>query len=78
MDVWNGHFGENPCALTVVGTKGLALLESIIEINIFGVRDDGTRSTKQIIDHKASRAHAARPRRGARGRSAVPVGALCC
>src|SRR6516162_10182690 len=29
LDVWNGHFGEHPCALTVVATKGLALLESI-------------------------------------------------
>ena len=25
LDVWNGHFGEHPCALTVVATKGLAL-----------------------------------------------------
>ena len=41
MDVWNSHFAENPCALTVVATKGLALLESKIEINIFGVRDTG-------------------------------------
>src|SRR5436189_273021 len=31
MDVWNGYFGANPCALTVVATKGLALLESKIE-----------------------------------------------
>ena len=53
LDVWNGHFGDNPCALTVVATKGLALLELIIEINIFGVRDNaGTK--KQIVDHKAS------------------------
>jgi len=29
LDVWNSHFGEHPCALTVVATKGLALLESI-------------------------------------------------
>jgi enamine deaminase RidA (YjgF/YER057c/UK114 family) len=55
MDVWNSHFGESPCALTVVATKGLALLESIIEINIFGVRDSG-KIKKQIIDHKASAA----------------------
>src|SRR6202142_3786732 len=41
MDVWNSHFAENPCALTVLKTKGLGLLESIIEINIFGVRDAG-------------------------------------
>jgi enamine deaminase RidA (YjgF/YER057c/UK114 family) len=54
MDVWNTHFGSNSCALTVVATKGLALLESIIEINILGVRDGG-RTTKQVIEHEPSR-----------------------
>ena len=53
MDVWNGHFSDSPCALTVVATKGLGLTESIIEINIFGVRDKGN-IKKQIIDHKPS------------------------
>src|SRR5262249_14582858 len=53
MDVWYSHFGDNPCAPTVVATKGLALLESKIEINIFGVRDAG-KIKKQIVDHKAS------------------------
>jgi enamine deaminase RidA (YjgF/YER057c/UK114 family) len=53
MDVWYSHFGDNPCALTVVATKGLALLESKIEINIFGVRDAG-KIKKQIVEHKAS------------------------
>src|SRR5262249_11473974 len=53
LDVWNSHFGEPPCALTVVATKGLAPLESILEINIFGVRDGG-KTKKEIIDHKAS------------------------
>ena len=53
MDVWNGHFADSPCALTVVATKGLALLESKIEINIFGVRDAG-KIKKQIIEHNAS------------------------
>jgi len=53
LDVWNSHFGEHPCALTVVATKGLALLESIIEINIFGLRYDA-RIKKQIIDHPGS------------------------
>src|SRR3981081_2072656 len=50
LDVWNSHFGEHPCALTVVATKGLALLESIIEINIFGLRDDA-RIKKHLVDH---------------------------
>ena len=54
LDVWNSHFGDNPCALTVVATRGLALLESILEINIFGVRDNA-KITKQIIDHDPSR-----------------------
>ena len=49
MDVWNSHFGESPCALTVVATKGLGLTESIIEINIFGVRDNGK---DQKADHR--------------------------
>jgi enamine deaminase RidA (YjgF/YER057c/UK114 family) len=53
LDVWNGHFGAHPCALTVVATKGLALLESIIEINILGVRDQGA-VKKQIIEHAPS------------------------
>jgi enamine deaminase RidA (YjgF/YER057c/UK114 family) len=53
LDVWNGHFREHPCALTVVATKGLALLESKIEINIFGLRDGG-KARKQIIAHPKS------------------------
>ena len=70
MDVWNGHFGDNPCALTVVATKGLALLESIIEINIFGVRSGGS-IKKEIIEHKASA-----PMR--LGPAAVRAGDLLC
>jgi enamine deaminase RidA (YjgF/YER057c/UK114 family) len=54
LDVWNSHLGDNSCALTIVGTKGLALLESIVEINILGVRD-GSKTTKQVIDHEPSR-----------------------
>jgi enamine deaminase RidA (YjgF/YER057c/UK114 family) len=53
LDVWNGYFAKDPCALTVVATKGLALLESKIEINIFGVRDGGT-VQKGIIEHSGS------------------------
>ena len=70
MDVWNSHFGDNPCALTVVATKGLALLESKIEINIFGVRD-GRKTKKQIVDHKASVAMRLGP-------AAVRAGDLLC
>jgi enamine deaminase RidA (YjgF/YER057c/UK114 family) len=53
LDVWNGHFGDDPCALTVVATKGLGLTESIIEINIMGVRDKGA-VKKQIVEHRDS------------------------
>src|SRR5262245_24275588 len=70
MDVWNGYFGANPCALTVVATKGLALLESKIEINIFGVRDAG-KIRKEIIEHKPSQAMRLGP-------AAVRAGDLLC
>jgi enamine deaminase RidA (YjgF/YER057c/UK114 family) len=70
MDVWNAHFKDSPCALTVVATKGLALLESKIEINIFGVRDDGA-IKKQIIEHKPSAAMRLGP-------AAVRAGDLLC
>lgn len=70
LDVWNAHFGSNPCALTVVATKGLALLDSKIEINIFGVRDDG-KTKKQIIEHNGSQAMRLGP-------AAVRAGDLLC
>lgn len=70
MDVWNSHFADSPCALTVVACKGLALLESIIEINIFGLRDDA-KTKKQIIDHKPSSAMRCGP-------AAVRSGDLLC
>ncbi len=70
MDVWNGHFADHPCALTVVQTKGLALLELIIEINIFGVRDAG-KIKKEIVAHKPSSAMRLGP-------AAVIAGDLVC
>src|SRR5215469_16619595 len=70
LDVWNGHFAGSPCALTVVATKGLALLESKIEINIFGAREGGA-VKKQIIDHKGSAAMRLGP-------AAVRAGDLLC
>jgi enamine deaminase RidA (YjgF/YER057c/UK114 family) len=70
LDVWNSHFGGSPCALTVVATKGLALLESIIEINIFGVRDGG-KIKKEIVEHKPSAAMRLGP-------AAVRAGDLFC
>jgi enamine deaminase RidA (YjgF/YER057c/UK114 family) len=70
LDVWNGHFAGHPCALTVVKTKGLGLTESIIEINIFGVRDQG-KTKKQIVEHKPSGAMRLGP-------AAVLAGDLVC
>ena len=70
MDVWNSHFADSPCALTVVATKGLALLESIIEINIFGVRDDG-KVKKEPIEHAPSASMRLGP-------AAVRAGDLLC
>jgi enamine deaminase RidA (YjgF/YER057c/UK114 family) len=70
LDVWNGHLGDTPCALTVVATKGLALLESIIEINILGVRTGG-RIKKEIIEHKGSQHMRLGP-------AAVVAGDLAC
>ena len=75
LDVWNGHFGDHPCALTVVATKGLALVE-------FDPGDQYLRLARQRQDQEADRrpqgiaAHAAGPRGGARRRSPVLVGAL--
>lgn len=70
LDVWESHFASNPCALTVVATKGLALVESKIEINIFGLRDD-SKAKKQIIEHKPSAAMRLGP-------AAVRAGDLLC
>jgi enamine deaminase RidA (YjgF/YER057c/UK114 family) len=70
MDVWNGHFSDHPCALTVVECKGLGLLESKIEINILGVRDDGA-IKKEIVEHQPSAAMRLGP-------AAVRAGDLLC
>jgi enamine deaminase RidA (YjgF/YER057c/UK114 family) len=70
LDVWNSHFSDGPCALTVVQTKGLGLLESIVEINIFGVRDAG-KIKKQIVEHRPSSAMRLGP-------AAVVAGDLIC
>jgi enamine deaminase RidA (YjgF/YER057c/UK114 family) len=70
LDVWNSHFADGPCALTVVATKGLALLDSKIEINIFGVKDKG-KIKKEIIEHKPSASMRLGP-------AAVRAGDLLC
>jgi enamine deaminase RidA (YjgF/YER057c/UK114 family) len=70
MDVWNGHFGSSPCALTVVPASGFGFSEGIIEINIFGVRDSGS-VAKQIIDVDL-------PEGMALGPAAIRAGNLVC
>jgi enamine deaminase RidA (YjgF/YER057c/UK114 family) len=70
LDVWNDHFGGEPCALTVVKAKGLGLLESKVEINIFGVRE-ASKTKKEIIEHRPSSAMRLGP-------AAVAAGDLLC
>lgn len=70
MDVWNAHFHDNPCALTVVECRGLALKESKIEINILGLADNG-KTKKEIVAHEASSAMRLGP-------AAVRAGDLLC
>lgn len=55
MDVWNGHFGGNPCALTVVATSGLGFSDAIVEINLLALRNDGA-VRKVIVEHDRSSA----------------------
>ncbi|UPJ71897.1 RidA family protein [Bradyrhizobium sp. 187] len=70
MDVWNAHVGDQPCALTVVNTQMLGVTECKVEINIFGVRDDG-KIKKEIIKHKGSESMRLGP-------AAVRAGDLLC
>ena len=75
MDVWNAHFAANPCALTVVATKGLALLES-------EDRDQHLRRARWGRSARRSSSTSRRRRCGsglrrARGRALVPFRALC-
>jgi enamine deaminase RidA (YjgF/YER057c/UK114 family) len=49
LDVWNAYFAKAPCALTIVPASSFGLGDALIEINLFGVRDDG-RTKKQVIE----------------------------
>jgi enamine deaminase RidA (YjgF/YER057c/UK114 family) len=49
IDVWNAHFREIPCALTVVPTKTFSTVGGIIEINIMALKKDAKRK-KQVVD----------------------------
>jgi enamine deaminase RidA (YjgF/YER057c/UK114 family) len=70
MEVWNAHFGTSPCAVTVVPTAGFGFTDGIIEINVFGVRDNGA-AKKEVIDHRI-------PAGMAFGPAAVRAGDLVC
>lgn len=49
VDVWNAHFAQSPCALTIAPASGFGFPDGIIEINILGVRDSGA-TAKQVIE----------------------------
>jgi enamine deaminase RidA (YjgF/YER057c/UK114 family) len=49
IDVWNQHYANIPCALTVVPTKSFATVGGIIEINLLALTNDARRD-KQVIE----------------------------
>ena len=49
IDVWNVHFRDIPCALTVVPTKTFSTVGGIIEINMLALKNDSQRK-KQVVD----------------------------
>ena len=49
IDVWNEHYANIPCALTVVPTKSFATKGGIIEINLLALTNTATRD-KQVIE----------------------------
>jgi enamine deaminase RidA (YjgF/YER057c/UK114 family) len=48
LDVWNGHFADIPCAVTVVPTKSFATRGGIIEINLIALTNTAARR-KEVI-----------------------------
>ncbi|MBV9825051.1 MAG: hypothetical protein JO001_05130 [Alphaproteobacteria bacterium] len=49
LDVWQRHFVDIPCALTVVPTRSFGSVGGIIEINLLALRNGATR-TKQVVE----------------------------
>ncbi len=49
VEVWNRHFAEIPCAVTVVPTKSYGTVGGVIEINAIGLKADATR-TCTVVD----------------------------
>jgi enamine deaminase RidA (YjgF/YER057c/UK114 family) len=48
IDVWSQHYRDIPCALTVVPTKGFAMVGGIIEINLMALIN-AARRKKEVI-----------------------------
>jgi enamine deaminase RidA (YjgF/YER057c/UK114 family) len=48
IDVWTQHYHDIPCALTVVPTKGFAMVGGIIEINLIALTNGATRK-KEVV-----------------------------
>jgi enamine deaminase RidA (YjgF/YER057c/UK114 family) len=48
LDVWNQHYADIPCAVTVVPTKSFATTGGIIEINLLALTDTAARK-KEVI-----------------------------
>jgi len=49
IDVWTEHYRDIPCAVTVVPTKGFAMVGGIIEINLLALTNTATRR-KEVIN----------------------------
>jgi len=49
LEVWNQHFGDRQCALTIVTANDFGLVPGNIEINLLAVTDRG-KTKKQVID----------------------------
>ena len=49
LDVWNTHYANIPCALTVVPTKSFATIGGIIEINLIALTNTARRE-KEVVE----------------------------
>jgi enamine deaminase RidA (YjgF/YER057c/UK114 family) len=49
LDVWNSHFGERQCAVTIVPTNALGHVPGTIEVNVVALVNNG-RAKKEVID----------------------------
>jgi enamine deaminase RidA (YjgF/YER057c/UK114 family) len=49
IDVWSQHFQNIPCAVTVVPSKGFAMVGGIIEINLMALTDRAKRKKEVVV-----------------------------